>query len=502
MRRLPGPGERNHTVKKKLVLISPHPPGNVGEENVSVLNQMPVNLAYLKALTHDGWEVDIIDETQEPAITADGADICFGGADLVGITAMTHQAPRAYEIAQACRARGIPVVMGGVHVTAYPQEAMQFADAISKREGFTVWPRIIADFEANNLQREYDGGLNQLGELHGIWPDREFLRQKYGYRYTATVATAGCPYNCDFCFVPLFQGHKYRERPVEDILDELESFKGKYRGMIWTDENFYGHSRISHERALRLYRGMAERNINQNWFGFTSIHIHEDDEVLYWMAQSGSVGMLIGFESIDLATLKSMNKNFNAKIEKTVGYRAAIERIRKHGLAVWATMIFGSDTDTPDTFDRVADFVLDNEIDIMTNGLATPFPGTRLYDRLMAEGRVFRNNYPWDWKYYTAHHLLYTLKSMTLDQLIESYEHLYDRLYTTEMLRKRFARSRAALQNMNSAVFAFRVNLDWQGVYRHIIENLKALRDSGDYERALKGRVSVSVPGSSDAVAV
>jgi radical SAM superfamily enzyme YgiQ (UPF0313 family) len=470
---------------KRLVLISPHPPGNVGEENVSVLTQMPLSLAYLKALTPEDWDVDIIDEMKEPVLTADGTALTFDGADLVGITAMSHQAPRAYEIAMACRARGIPVVLGGWHATSYPEEARPFVDAVCTREAFTAWPRLLRDFEHRELQAHYDGGLHDLAILRSIRPDREFLRRKYGYRFTAAIASAGCPYACEFCFIPLFQGRKYRERPVDDLLDELEEFKGQYRGMIWSDENFYGHSRLSHERTVSLYRQMAERGIRQNWFGFTSIHIAEDDEVLHWMAESGSVGMLIGFESIDANTLQLLNKKFNLK---TTGgdYRRAIDRIHRHGLAVWGTMIFGADTEKPDVFERVAEFVLQNDIDIMTCGIETPAPGTPFYQRLQTEGRIFRNHYPEDWKYGTAHHLLYLLKSMSLDDFIAGLEHLYERLYTTETLRRRFARAREVLGNLAAAYFAFRVNLDWQLVFRHLIENARALRESGEYDRALR----------------
>src|SRR5262245_58791156 len=142
------------------------------------------------------------------------------------------------------------------------------------------------------------------------------------------------------------------------------------------------------------------------------------------MAQSGSVGMLIGFESIEAETLQLLNKKFNLKA--TGGnYGPAIERIHRHGLAVWGTMIFGTDTESPDVFDRVADFVLDNDIDIMTCGIETPAPGTRFYERLQAEGRLFRNRFPADWQYGTAHHLLYLLKSMSLDDFIAGLEHLY-----------------------------------------------------------------------------
>jgi radical SAM superfamily enzyme YgiQ (UPF0313 family) len=475
-------------MKRKLVLVSPHPPGNVGQENVSVLPQMPLCLAYLKTLTpEDRWEVDIVDEMQEPALNADETDLTFGGADLVAITAMSHQARRSYKLAEVCRRRKIPTVIGGVHVTAYPKEAAQFVDAVCVREAFSIWPKIIDDVETGNLQRFYDGGLNDLGILRNIRPDRDFLQQKYRYRYTSAIASSGCPYACEFCFVPLFQGRKYRERPVEDILNELDSFKGKYRGMSWSDENFYGHNNLSHQRCVDLYRGMVERGMCQKWFGCTSIHISEDPEVLHWMAESGSVGMLIGFESIEPETLKLINKKFNMR-RSSDGYRQAIENIHKHGLAVWASMLFATDNDTPQTFDGAAEFVLRNEIDIMTCGLETPAPGTPYYRRLDAEGRIFRNDYPYDYELGNAYNLMHVMKSLTLQELIDGLEHLYNRLYTTEMLRKRFANSGAVLQNMNAAMFAFRVNLDWQKVFRHLIENLRKLQASGDYERALERR--------------
>ena len=168
------------------------------------------------------------------------------------------------------------------------------------------------------------------------------------------------------------------------------------------------------------------------------------------------------------------------------GYRQAIENIHKHGLAVWATMIFGTDNDAPETFDLAVDFVLNNEIDIMTCGIETPAPGTPFYKRLDVEGRLFRNHYPQDWQLGNAHNLMHIMKSLTLEELIDGLERLYHRLYTTEVLRKRFATSRQVLQNMNAAMFAFRVNLDWQQVFRHIIDNLRKLQASGEYERALE----------------
>jgi len=471
---------------KKLVLINPHPIGNVGEENVSVLNQMPVNLGYLKILTPKHWQVDIIDETQEPAIN-DAGDITFGGADLVGITSVSYQADRAYQIATACKKRGISVIMGGIHATSHPEEAAKYVDCVVIREAVTLWENIITDFDKGCLQKRYDGGLTPMEIYHGLRSDRAFLKDKYKYRYSGIITTAGCPFSCEFCSVPQFQGKKYRERPIEDVLDELESIKGQYRGLILTDENFYGHSKKSNERVRDLFKGMVERGIYQNWFGFTSLNIYKDDETLDYMVKSGCVGVLIGIESINEEALKTMNKNVNLRIsiEK---YFGAIENIRKHGLAVWGTMVFGNDADTPETFKQVADFVLDSHVDIMTCGILCPFINTPLYMRLKGDGRLFRTNFPEDWKYYTSHHLTYILKNMSLQELIDGFQYLFDKIYSTEVLRKRFQNAKEILgiKNMNAAMFAFRVNLDWQNVYQHLIQNLKELQSSGFYDEALK----------------
>ncbi len=469
---------------KKLVLISPHTQGLMGEENVSVLSQMPLGLAYLKSLTPAGWEVDVIDETRQAAMNQQ-EELAFEGADLVGITMMTHQAPRGYAIAQACRRNGIPVVVGGIHPTTFPDEASRYADSVCVREAFAVWPQVIADFESQSLGQLYEGGLNDLSLLDRISPDRESLRRKYGYRYTAVIASAGCPYRCDFCFVPLFQGGKYRQRPVGSVLRELEAVSGKYRGMIWTDENFYGHSRISHQRTLSLFRLMAERDLGLNWFGFTSIHISDDSEVLQAMADSGAVGVLIGFESVEPETLRFLGKKFNMR-NSLDDYRRAVDSIHDHGLAVWATMMFGTDNDTPATFDRVADFVLDVGVDVMTCGIYGPSPGSRMYRRLHQEGRFFRCSYPDDWCYATALHLLHVMRKLKLCEMIDGLERIYQRLFTTEAVRLRFRRSSAALGNPNAAMFAFRVNLDWRHVFRYLINNLRELEASGQYDAAVR----------------
>ncbi|MFQ5863045.1 MAG: B12-binding domain-containing radical SAM protein [Candidatus Brocadiales bacterium] len=472
------------TDTRKLVLINPHPLGNVGEENVSVLTQMPVNLGYLVSLTPENWEVDVIDETEELVID-DNNNLTFPGADLVGITSVSYQAPRAYQIADACRKKGIPVVMGGVHATIYPNEVAKHVDSVVIREAISIWDKVLSDFEHGRLQKFYEGGLTPLESLKIIYPNREFLKKKYKYRYSGITTTAGCPFSCEFCSVPQSQGRKYRERPVEDVLDEMQAIQGKFRGLVLTDENFYGHSKKSNERVRSLFKEMVERGIYQNWFGFTSLNIYKDDETLDYMVKSGCVGVLIGIESLSKDALESMNKNVNLRI--TIDkYYEAIENIRKHGIAVWGTLIFGNDADTVETFDEVADFVLGSNLDIMTCGILCPFINTPLYKRLDKEGRLFKTNFPDDWVYYTSHHLVHILNNLSLQELIEGMKRLQQRLWSTEVIRKRFQNSRQVLNNNNSAMFALKVNWDWRHVITHLVENLKNLEASGIYHEALE----------------
>ncbi|MFQ5957491.1 MAG: B12-binding domain-containing radical SAM protein, partial [Candidatus Brocadiales bacterium] len=246
---------------KKLVLINPHPENHFGEENISVLVQMPLNLGYVAALTPRDWEVDVIDECIEWSVDPKTEELKFDTTDvkLVGITAVSYQAPRAYDIARACKRHNIPVVIGGSHASTIPDEVATYADAAMVGEAESVWADLIRDAEKGQLKKQYFGGLTQLNKLKDIYPDRELLKRKYGYKFSSIITTRGCPNRCDFCAVPIFQGQKYRERPVEDVLAEMQATD--YKGLMFAEDNFYGHSKVSNERARALFKGMTERNI-------------------------------------------------------------------------------------------------------------------------------------------------------------------------------------------------------------------------------------------------
>lgn len=462
---------------RRVVFINPHPPNRRGEESISTIVQMPLNLAYLAALTPVSWERELIDETVESALDERG-EVAFGGADLVAITSLTYQTPRSYEIARACRRRGIKVVMGGMHASAVPAEAAAFADAVCVGDGELVWPQMLADFERGSLRPFYQGGHPPLSLLDRVHPDREWCRRRYGYRFSSIVTTKGCPFRCEFCSVPVFQGRKFRERPVEHVIREMEATS--YRGLMFAEDNFYGYGRRSHERARRLFRTMVERGIWKDWFGFSTLATAEDSQLLEDMRQSGCFGMLVGLESTGEEALRLMVKDVNLRLGPA-RIAANVRRMHDAGLIVWGSVIFGADGDGADSFRRVADYVLEHSIDVLTFGISTPLPGTALHKRLLASGRIFRTRYPEDWRYYGTDSLTFKLRDMTLDQFVDGMHYLYRQLYTREAMGARFKRSLEATANARTAMFAHRVTRQWQGVFEQVLEGLELLYDSGAY---------------------
>ena len=470
---------------KRMVLIHPYPEKHYGEENISVIVQMPLNLGYIAALTpRDEWEIELIDETREPALDAHG-ELTFGHADLVGLTGLTYQAPRAYAIADACRAAGIPTMAGGCHATIAPDEFGAHVDTVLVGEAEVAYPQLLADFARGQLAPRYDGGQTPLDRLKGVFPDREWLREKYHYRYSSIVTTRGCPFKCDFCSVPTIQGRKYRERPPEDVWEELAATS--YKGLMLAEDNFYGYTPSAQQRCHRLFRGWAERGLAKDWFGFTSLNVTQDPVVLDHMAASGCLGFLMGIESLDYDALKQMHKSVNIGVAKKTGlsildaYRTSFKNVHDRGMIVWGSVIFGTDFDTPDTFKQIADAVWETGMDVCSFGIYTPMPHTELFRRLSAEGRIFRTQFPDDWYFYNSGHLVFQLKTLTLDQYIDGLEHVHRSIYTPEALRERYKRSLAATGNLKSATFAYRVGLDWKIVFEANLHELHALRASGRY---------------------
>ncbi len=389
-------------MKRRLLLVNPVNPARVGLTVNRSSRFPPISLGILAALTPRSWSVELADENWEPFRPRD--------ADLVGITSFTASANRAYAIAGQCRERGIPVIMGGIHASMCPNEALRFVDAVVVGEAEAVWPRIIEDFESHCLQPRYTGSW---AELKGApWPRRDIFDSRYSF---ASVQTSrGCPMDCEFCSVTSFNGRRYRRRPPEEVLAELETIA--HRMLFFVDDNITGYGQESREQALALFKGMVERKLNKLWFCQASLNFGEDEELLHWAGKAGCKMVFLGLEANEADSLKEVNKRLNLKLGVDT-YAESFRRIHRAGIAVLGAFIFGLDGDDPQRIRQRADYIRKSGVDVMQTTALTPLPGTRLFERYRHECKLLYSNVPEDWDHYDMTEVIHHPASMDSDVL-------------------------------------------------------------------------------------
>lgn len=371
----------------KLVLINPRNPVSLYGDYL----WQPLALAYVAAVTPPHWSVEFIDEQVEGARSYEDIE-----ADLVGITAFTPQAPRAYEIAAGFRRRGMPVVMGGIHASLVSDEAAQYADALFIGECEELWPTVIADVEAGRLQPRYDGG----SKSQSLTPPDRRIFEKYPYEYVSAQTSRGCPMDCSFCSVTAFNGRLFRMRSVDEVVAELASIP--QRDIIFVDDDLNGFSRKARQRCVDLFRAMAASGLNKQWITQVTINFGDDDELPALARAAGCAGVFIGLESTDKASLSLIRKDGMSQRRGVDYYRENVARIRRHGVGVVGSFILGIDTQDMSTIsDDILRFADDTGLDALNPTILTPLPGTRDYAALDAEGRILFKNYPQDWEKYT-----------------------------------------------------------------------------------------------------
>lgn len=439
----------------KLVLINPVNPARTGLTINKGSRFPPISLGIVAALTPDDWEITLIDENWESFI--------FQDADLVGITAFTASANRAYEIAEIYRARGIPVVMGGIHASMCTQEALQYVDAVVIGEAETTWPKLIADFLTGEMQDVYQ---SELPNLAGIpQPRRDFFHPEY--EFSSVQTSRGCPMDCEFCSVTGFNGHRYRRRPVEDVLDELETIPQKM--LFFVDDNIIGYGKAGAKQALSLFKGMVERKIDKWWFCQASLNFADDEEILYWASQAGCKMVFLGLESEEVDGLALVNKKLNLN-RGVNAYTAAFDRIHKAGISVLGAFIFGMDSDTPEKLKHRAEYMLHSGIDVMQTTFLTPLPGTRLFDQFQAEGRLLYTNFPMDWDHYDMSEVIYYPEQMTPDELAMISGKIGKRLYASPTLFRKAMETFWKTRDFVSTMMAWESNKNYRSVSRGTAE--------------------------------
>lgn len=374
-----------------------------------------IALTIIAALTPPEVEVSITDEEVE------NIDFEEEG-DLVGITVMTATAPRAYEIADEFRRRGVKVVLGGMHPSALPHEAIQHADAVVIGEVEGCWHQVIEDFKRNRLQPFYSSPIRP--SLEGLpFPRRDLLNKKAYLLINTVQTTRGCPFDCTFCSVTNFFGRSYRTRPVGEVMQEIRSLKSRFIGFL--DDNIVGNVRYAKE----LFKALCNERIK--WAGQSSLGIVDDPELLTLAQKSGCMGLFIGFESISTASLKEVGKRF-LNVNK---YREAIAKLHDHGIAVLGAFIFGMDSDSPDVFEQTLEFTLKSRLDLVQFAILTPFPGTSLFKRLEEENRIITK----DWTKYDMGNVVFKPRLMTPEQLKEGASWAWRQFYSYKSILKRIS---------------------------------------------------------------
>lgn len=400
----------------RIRLIEPKFRGEWGEQDKKDMRSFwfaRLTLPTVAALTPPDVDVTIADENVEP-IDYDEP------VDLVGLTAMTMHAPGAYRLAEYFRARGVPVVMGGIHASLLPEEAKQHVDSVVVGEAEGIWPQVVEDAKRGELKPFYRAEGHP--DLSNLPRPRLDLLKAEAYDRVACVQTArGCPFQCDYCSVSRFFGRTYRTRPLDEVVSEVEDLGERF--IAFVDDNIAGDPRYAKELFERLIP------LKVKWGSQASITIAQDPELVKLAVRSGCYSLFVGIESLDQQNLVDVHKRVN----KVGQYERALKTFRDHGITVVASFIFGLDHDDEGVFERTVRFCERNKIELPVFFILTPIPGTPIYRRMEAEGRLITR----DWERYDGMHVVYRPRLMSPETLQKGFQWACQEAYSWRSIWRR-----------------------------------------------------------------
>jgi len=421
----------------KILLISPERERK--KEEAFLFRLSFLNLPYVAAVTPPGIDVKIVDEAFEKVDFEEKVD-------LVGITAQTPVVPRAYQIAEEFKKRGVPVVMGGVHASMLPEEALQYVDAVVIGEAEEVWPVLIEDLKKGQLKQIYQG--NRFVNPSNLpLPRRELLNEKFYFPLKLLETTRGCPHRCDFCGVSKFFGFRYRNRPIVEIDRELQTLfqKGpvmdlalkKILSLLSKDFLYFLKRRllyiidsdVASDRRFCLELVSLLKAYDLLWWGHAPVSTAFDQKLLKGFSESGCIALNIGFESFSTKNLQVMGKGFNQPSR----YAEAVKRIHDYGIGIMGTFIVGLDDDDPGVFQRIIDFCVNHRLDWALTFIMAPYPGTDSFKRLEKEERIFCR----DWEKYDSLNAVYQPLMMTVEELEKGMRRVWKEVFSLTSIYKR-----------------------------------------------------------------
>ncbi len=371
----------------KILLISPTIDSNKRTNKGLMMPQLALYI--LQGLTPPEHEVKVIEEE------TDDVDL-DQECNLVGISCMTANAPRAYELCAEFKKRGKTVILGGVHPTILPDEALQHADCVVEGEAEGVWETLLLDFQNNDLKEKYNNPTPDLGKYFP--KDFSKILKRKLFNLIPIMTTRGCPYSCDFCCVTNLFGKKMRHVPIENVVRDIKESGSK--NFMFLDDNIIGHPKYAKE----LFKAIKPLKIK--WVGQASVSLLvNDDELMQLAAESGCQALFFGIESVAEEQLKSMRK----AIKEIENLEKALKKIKKMGILIHASMVFGFDNDKKEIFDETVQFLIKNKVSTVSFNVLTPYPGTKTYEDLKKENRLITT----DWRYYDHNTVVFKPKNMT-----------------------------------------------------------------------------------------
>lgn len=373
----------------------------------------PLGLATLAAYLSPNDDVEIQDQHVEELNLNDTPD-------LVVIQVYITNAYRAYKIADDYRAKGVYVILGGLHVTSLPEEAAAHADSIFIGPGEETFPQFLKDFKSGLPLKVYNSKIRTLDKLPPI--RRDLIKRHLYLVPNSIVVTRGCPHHCDFCYKDAFfeGGKSFYTQKVDDALAEIDRLPGKH--LYFLDDHLLGNGKFARE----LFEGM--KSMNRVFQSAATIDSILHGNLIEKAAEAGLRSLFVGFETFSPQNLKQSNKKQN--LEKD--YVKAVNRLHSLGIMINGSFVFGMDDDDKDVFKRTVDWGVKNSITTSTFHIQTPYPGTRLYKNMENEGRILTKN----WDLYDTRHVVYKTKNLTTPELKEGYDWAYKEFYSWENILK------------------------------------------------------------------
>ncbi len=425
----------------RILLVQPYHKSNVKTRGRIYMSQLTLPL--MAALTPSKYDIAVVDENVEPI----DFDV---DADLIAITALTPTAPRAYEIADEFKRRGKKVVLGGVHPSLMADEALTHADAVVIGEAEETWPALLADLENGKMEQFYSA--EHKPDLAGLpFPRRDLMKEDAYLNIPKVETSRGCPFRCSFCSTTVFYGPRMRFRPVEEVVAEVKA--ADHRFVFFTDNNITANKGY----AKRLFKALAPVGIF--WLSQGSLDMADDAELMQLAAESGCVGMLVGFESLSDENIAEMGKNASNRVEE---YEDKIRIFHKHKIGLIGCFVFGFDGDDQAVFKKTIKFIRRTNIDCPQLTVLTPYPGTSLRAQLEAEDRIIHSR----WEKYDVGNVAYIPKKMTPEELQAGYNKMCRKVYSTPSIVMRGLRSMLYMRNPYRSYVFSRNN----GVYRKLFQ--------------------------------